>query len=167
MKGVKAADVEKVTKRNSFVKEMFEKDCKERAKDGFIDAPLSAPEAQRLYKGRYHVQINSQRLYRLRAEVWQKFGLDDEGKPSRSKPQLAGVAQLVARNGGAPLQAAARDPGDPLFHVAIVPTEDITQGAFLKQALEKLAERGLVDTALRVDGIHEHYATVSRFPKRL
>lgn len=163
MKGVKAEDVEKVEKRNNFVKELFEKDCRERAKHGFIDEPLSAPKAQKAFKGRFHVQLNSQRLYRLRAEVWKKFGLDEEGKPPRNK--LPGVAQLRPRTNGVPIQAAARDPNDPLFNVAIVPTEDATQGVFLKQALEALSERGMVDKNLHVDAITAHYATVSRFPQ--
>ncbi len=164
MKGVKAEDVERVQKRTAFVIETFEKDCKERAKDGFIDEPLSAPQMQRLYKGRYHTTLNSQRLYKLRAQVWEKFGLDEHGKPPRNK--LPGVKQLVPRTNGAPIQAAARDPNDPLFNVAIVPTEDPTQGVFLKQTLELLASRGMVDSELRVDAIAQRYATVSRFPKR-
>ncbi len=167
MKGVKAGDVEKKQKRDNYVREIFERDCIERAKHGFIDEPMSAPRAQELYRGRYHVGLNSQRMYNLRAEVWKKFGLDKSGKPPRNGlTKLPGVAQLAARNGGgAPLQVAMRDPSDLVHNVAIVPTEDATQGVFLKQALEVLAGRGMVDSELRVDGIHSNYATVSRFPK--
>jgi hypothetical protein len=162
MKGVKAEDVEKTVKRDSFVRELFERDCRERAKHGFIDEPLSAPKAQKLFKGRYHVQLNSQRMYKLRDEVWKKWGLDDEGKPPRN-----GHALRPATNGHTNgVQVAARNPDDPAYHVAIIPTEDATQGVFLKQALETLGQRGLTDPELRVDGIHENYSTVSRFPKR-
>jgi hypothetical protein len=163
MKGVKAEDVEKHLKRDQFVRELFEKDCQDRAKHGFIDEPLSAPKAQKAFKGRFHVALNSQRMYRLRNEVWAKHGLDDKGKPPR-RTVLPGMRQLVPQN-GTPLQAAARDPNDPLFNVAVVSTADSAQGEFLKHALEVLASRGMVDPELRVDGVFGHYATVSRFPK--
>ena len=167
MKGVKKENEKKKLERDAFVKEMFIADCAMRAKkqfktpEGFYLEPLSGPNAQKAYKKKFRVTLNSQRLFRIRREVWEACGLDNEGRP-KTKPALPGVPNLKAGNGQG-LTAAARDPNDPIFNVAIIPTEDVAQGLFLKGAIEKLGERGLVDKDLRVDGVHGHYATVSRF----
>jgi hypothetical protein len=170
MKGVKKENEKKKLERDAFVREMFIADCADRAKkqfktpDNFYLEPLSGPNAQKAFKRRFKVPMNSQRLFRLRREVWQQCGLDSEGRP-QAKRGLHGVAPLLPAVNGHGLTAAARDPNDPLFNVAIIPVEDVAQGVFLKTSIEKLSERGLVDMELRVDAITEHYATVSKFPK--
>lgn len=165
MKGVKEKNLVKWEERNDFVKKLFEADCAVREKEGFIDPALSAPRAQSAFKKRFGVGLNSQRMYTIRRGVFKEHDLDERGRPLPGRvKRLPGVPTLQAGSGPG-LTAANRDPSDPMFHVAVVPIADETQGAFLKQALEKLSERGLVDKTLRVDGIHAHYATVSKFPE--
>jgi hypothetical protein len=171
MKGVKAADVEKTQRRDEFVRKMFLTDCLERAKLGFKSAegfylpPLSGPLAQKALKKDFKTAMNSQRLFKIRQEAFKACGLTSEGKPKTQAIPLPGVPKLV---GGAaqPLAAANRNPNDPLYHVAIVPTSGVDQGNFLKATLELLGQRGLIDPALRVDDIHNHYATVSKYPQQ-
>jgi hypothetical protein len=162
MKGVKIGTEGNAAERAEFIRNLFLNDCQERAKVGFIDRPLSAPLAQKAFRKRFGVGLNSQKLYQLRRDAFLEFGLDKNGRPEPGK--LPGLSNLQAR-AGASIQVAARDPAAAIFNVAIVPTQDATQGVFLQQALEVLAGRGLVEKELRVDGIHGNYATVSRFPK--
>jgi hypothetical protein len=168
MKGVKKENEKKKLERDDFVREMFVRDAEARAqagfktKEGFYLEPLSGPKAQKAFKKKYKVPMNSQRLFGLRGEVYRQFGLDEKGRPTTATA-LPGVPELTPAE-GQPLASANRDPNDPTFHVAIVPIEDVEQGTFLKKTIEALGERGLVDKELRVDGIHSHYATVSRFP---
>lgn len=167
MKGVKKEDEGKVTRRTEFVNKLFMDDCLKRAKDGFIDEPLSGPKAQQVFKHRFGVYLNSQRMFAIRQTVFSQYGLDVEGKPQRvGAPALPGVAQLTPSTSKEPtLQSANRDPADPLFSVAIVSVKDVEQGEFLKAAMATLATRGLIDPDLRVDAVTAHYATVSRFPR--
>lgn len=152
MKGVKKGREARNEERVNFVRELFTKNYQARAKRGFIDPPLSCPAAQKEFKARFKVQLNSQRMYDLRRALFAEQGLDDKGKPTGKPKQPA-------------LTSANRMEGDPQFHVAVVPIDDEVQGLFLRDALAKLGETGIAPKTLKVDAIHSHYATVSNFPE--
>lgn len=156
MMGVKKGDEKKIQERRSWLRELFLGDCRRRQENGFVDPPLSGPQAQKLFHERYKTSMNSQRMYKFRDAIFAEFGLDKKGRPVRGKRQ--GLD-------GERLQQAARDPQDPLFNVAVVQVPGREHGAFLQQALAELAQKGLVEPTLRVEDVHDHYVTVSRYPK--
>lgn len=170
MKGVKKENEKRKLERDNFVRELFVEDTETRIKaqfktdDDFYLEPLSGPKAQALFKKRFKVPMNSQRLFDLRREIWAQFNLDKNGRPTTKTTILEGVPTLQPQ-GGQALTSANRDPNDPLFHVALIKIEDEAQGLFLKGALDQLRDKGFVEKELRVDGIHSQYASISRWPE--
>jgi hypothetical protein len=142
MKGVKPRNENKTKERIQFMRELFREDCRDRARLGYVDPPLSAPKAQEEFRKKFKVGMNSQGLYKIRAEVFAEAGLDGRGRP-KVPPRSAPA--------GAPLA------------VAVIKVEDEGQGNFLKGALDELRAKGLIDDDLAVDAVHKHYATVSKF----
>lgn len=140
MKGIKKDREQATTERQQFVRDLFARDCASRAKVGYVDPAMGATKAQKEFKKRFGVGMNSQGLYRIRAEVFHQYGLDNKGRP----------AMLPDRGDG---QALA---------VAVIPVDSEDQGRFLQRALTELRTRGLVDENVAVDGVFKNYATVSK-----
>jgi hypothetical protein len=123
MKGVK--DPKKFQERNDFVRTLFKNNCEERAKEGYIDPPLSAPKAQQLFKARFGVFMNSQRMYDLRREIFIANGLDSKGRPIKSNKndakKTAEVHELQPNTSTEGTTTSVNsDPSDPLENVAVV-----------------------------------------------
>lgn len=158
MMGVRKGDEKKILARRQWLRELFLGDCRKRQGNGFVDPPLSGPQAQKLFHEKYGTSMNSQRMYQFRDKIFAEFGLTKEGRPIRGKRQ-------GLQEDGAQLQQAARDPQDPLFNVAVVPVGSREHGELLAKSLAVLAEKGLVEPSLRVDDVHDNYVTVTRYPK--
>jgi hypothetical protein len=75
--------------------------------DGFYLEPLSGPKAQKAFKKRFKVPMNSQRLFGLRGEVWAAVRAGQEGRPTTKTTALPGVPELT------PAQRAAADQRQP------------------------------------------------------
>lgn len=142
MKGVKPRHEERTRERVQFMKELFRQDCRDRARVGYVDPPLSAPRAQEEFRKKFKVGMNSQALYKIRAEVFAEAGLDGRGRPKVPMPNA---------------------PTGEALAVAVIPVADEGQGQFLKGALDELRSKGLIGDDVAVDAVHKHYATVSKF----
>lgn len=142
MRGIKPSHESKARERMQFMREMFLDDCRERARIGYVDPPLSAPKAQAAFRRKFKVGMNSQGLYKIRGEVFEEMGLDRRGRPKVMAPTEAEGAPLV---------------------VAVIPVKVEGQGEFLREALDELRAKGLIEDNLSVDAVHKHYATVSKF----
>lgn len=181
MIGVKKTDEREFAARQRFLEDLIAADCRARAKRGFIDPPLSQPKVQKIWQKKFGVQVNTARFYATRERILAQHHLDRDGKPTglqaKGKPgpipehqngaptvaqALEGVAEL--RPGSGQLQAAARDPRDPTFHVALVGVDSVKQGEFLRHALDQLKGRGFVPKEVQVDSVCDRYATVSYWP---
>ena len=181
MKGVKRQDLKRYEERCDFARSLFVSDCQNRANRGFVDAPLSIPGAQKLFKRQYGVTMNSQRIYIIRGEVFQQFSLDHNGRPVTSiTPQPIPVENGVERQAKPPelppipppsyhpkdnsLNMANRDPSDPQFHVAVVGTPDKTYGAFFRDGLLSLQEKGMISANIKVSVDHPRYISITDYP---
>lgn len=155
MKGIKPQDEKKILKRRSFLTNLFLEDCKTRARHGFVDPPLSEPKVQKLCAKELGAQVNSQAIYNIRNQIFDQYGLDKKGRPKR------GVA--AKKHEGLLMEANRVEPANetPPLQVAVIGTNDESYGAFLKDAIWRLQEQGMVDPKIKVDAITRHYATVS------
>jgi len=151
LKGVRPRDENRVKERNDFVRDLFVQDFKVRSTRNFVDPPLSAPKAQKEFKKRFGVQMNSQRLYDMRKGIFAEQGLDHLGRP-------------LGGHRPAPITTANRMEDDPLFHVAVLNIKDEVEGLLIRDALTTLASKKLIPSTVKVDAIHSHYMTVSNFP---
>lgn len=166
MRGVRIRDVAKIQERNEYVKKIFAEDCKARAEHGFTDPPLSAPAMQKTFKKQYGVQMNSQRMYNLRKEVFKDFKLDSRGRPNRAaKATLLPPLKATWNGQQHPLQVANRDPSNDNVggRASIIHLENAGQAAFLQTTIDKLKADGLMDNRVRIDTVQPNYVVFSNF----